>query len=71
MRDVTDGSFEDDVLRAGRPVAVDFWAPWCGPCKGVTKALEQLEDELGTIEFVKLDIELLWLERQEGRCRAC
>jgi len=57
MRDVTDASFEDDVLRAGRPVAVDFWAPWCGPCKGVTKALEQLEDKLGTIEFVRLDID--------------
>src|SRR4051794_3907264 len=57
MRDVTDASFEEDVLRAERPVAVDFWAPWCGPCKGVTRALEELAQELDAIEFVKVDID--------------
>ena len=45
MRDVTDASFEQDVLQAGKPVVVDFWAPWCGPCKAVTRALEELAGE--------------------------
>jgi len=57
LRDVTDSSFEMDVLRAGQPVVVDFWAPWCGPCKAVTKALEELAGETETVEFVKLDID--------------
>jgi thioredoxin 1 len=57
MRDVTDASFDEDVLKAGRPVAVDFWAPWCGPCKAVTSVLEQLAAESEGIEFVKLDID--------------
>ena len=57
MRDVTDASFEEDVLQAERPVAVDFWAPWCGPCKAVTRALEELAGETDRIEFVKFDID--------------
>jgi thioredoxin 1 len=57
MRDVTDSSFEEDVLRAPRPVAVDFWAPWCGPCHAVTRALEELAGATENIEFVKLDID--------------
>jgi len=57
MRDVTDASFEQDVLQAGRPVAVDFWAPWCGPCHAVTSLLEQLAGETEKVEFVKLNID--------------
>jgi len=57
VREVTDASFDGDVLRAERPVVVDFWAPWCGPCKQVTKALEELAGELGGIDFVMLDID--------------
>ena len=57
MRDVTDASFEEDVLRAGKPVVVDFWAPWCGPCHAVHPILEQLAEETDAVEFVKLDID--------------
>jgi thioredoxin 1 len=57
VREVTDASFEEDVLRAERPVVVDFWAPWCGPCKQVTKALEELAGETDGIDFVMLDID--------------
>jgi thioredoxin 1 len=57
MRDVTDATFEAEVLRAGKPVVVDFWAPWCGPCKAIEPALEELAGATDRIEFVKLDID--------------
>jgi thioredoxin 1 len=57
MLDVDDETFEADVLQAGHPVVVDFWAPWCGPCRAVTPALEQLAGSTEKVGFVKLDID--------------
>jgi thioredoxin 1 len=57
VRDITDATFEQDVLRSEKPVVVDFWAPWCGPCRAVTPALEQLAGETDEVEFVKVDID--------------
>src|SRR5476651_1040086 len=55
---VTDESFEKDVLQASGPVLVDFWAEWCGPCKQIAPALEQISEELGgRVTVAKLDIE--------------
>ncbi|HEY3962211.1 MAG TPA: thioredoxin [Gaiellaceae bacterium] len=54
MHEVTDDTFAADVLEAEGPVVVDFWAPWCGPCRAVEPALEQLG---GKVTVVKLDID--------------
>jgi thioredoxin 1 len=58
VRNVTDASFEQDVLQAERPVVVDFWAPWCGPCHAITPVLQSLEDEAGDrILFTRLNVD--------------
>jgi thioredoxin len=56
--ELSDDSFEQEVLQAETPVVVDFWAPWCGPCHAVEPVLAQLEEEqAGRVKFAKLDID--------------
>ena len=57
MRAVTDETFDDEVLNAGKPVVVDFWAPWCGPCKAIEPGLDELASVHAGVDFVKLDID--------------
>jgi thioredoxin 1 len=55
---VTDDSFQNDVLQAPGPVLVDFWAEWCGPCKQIGPALEDIAGEFaGRVQVVKLNID--------------
>ena len=55
-REVTDANFDQEVLKADKPVLVDFWAPWCGPCRMVAPIVEELAEEYdGKVEFVKVN----------------
>jgi thioredoxin 1 len=55
---VTDQTFDSDVLMSDKPVVVDFWAEWCGPCRMVSPILEELSDEHGDkVSFVKLNVD--------------
>lgn len=63
---VTDGSFEQEVLKSNVPVLVDFWAEWCGPCKMVAPLMDQLADEYSDrLKVVKVNVD----ENQEAPAR--
>ena len=58
ISDISDNSFEGDVLNNTKPVLLDFWAEWCGPCKAITPILEEVAGEYaGRVEIKKINID--------------
>ena len=57
LTEVTDNNFAAEVLEAGQPVLVDFWAPWCGPCRIIAPHLEELDQERDDLTVVKMNVD--------------
>jgi thioredoxin 1 len=58
VQHVTDASFDTDVMQADVPVLIDFWAPWCGPCKAIAPVLDELaKDYAGRLKIVKMNVD--------------
>ena len=54
---INKNNFQEEVLNSDRPVLLDFWAPWCGPCRMVGPFIDELAEEMPNVKFVKIDID--------------
>lgn len=57
ITEVTDNSFQAEVVESQTPTLVDFWAPWCGPCRMVSPLLEQIDSERDDVRVVKMNVD--------------
>ncbi|MFP3999766.1 MAG: thioredoxin [Desulfobacterales bacterium] len=58
FKEITDNTFDQEVLKADTPVLVDFWAPWCGPCKAIAPVLEEIGRDYGNkLKIVKCNVD--------------
>jgi thioredoxin 1 len=57
VAEVTDATFENEVLKAEKPVIVDFWAPWCVPCRRVSPILDEMSEDRDDVQFVKVNVD--------------
>lgn len=58
LLETNDNNFDNDVLKASGLVLVDFYAPWCGPCKAVTPLLQEIDKEIAEVKIVKLNVDV-------------
>ncbi len=58
VKEVSDSTFEQEVLKSDLPVLIDFWAPWCGPCKAISPVVEELAQQYeGRLKVVKMNVD--------------
>ncbi len=56
--EISDSDFESEVLKSDLPILVDFWAPWCGPCKAIAPVIQEMSEELdGKVKFAKMNVD--------------